>query len=311
MDLHWGWLIVIYLFLGGLGAGAYLTSFSANKGWLGNSPALQRVGYFISAPIVALGTALLVFDLGQGLRKPWLLIGLLRNINSVMTWGVYILASFIVVGLVVAYFTLKKKQAPNILVHIGALLALGTCAYTGLLLAVVKNIPFWNNYLMPVLFVFSALSTGLSITVLVSHLIDKKLHTDELAVTKLHFGLIGGEVVVLAIFLATVLSSSKGQVVVASANELISGSLAIPFWGLLIGLGLMIPIVVFILSLRKLALTTKVSVSNGMDSVSVLKKETGLTKLLLLADVLVIVGGFPLRYVIIYAAMPIWNGLLS
>jgi len=29
---HWGWLIAIYLFLGGLGAGAYLTSFAAEKG---------------------------------------------------------------------------------------------------------------------------------------------------------------------------------------------------------------------------------------------------------------------------------------
>ena len=41
MEQHWGWLIVIYLFLGGLGAGAYLTSFAASKGYLGNAPALR------------------------------------------------------------------------------------------------------------------------------------------------------------------------------------------------------------------------------------------------------------------------------
>lgn len=69
MEQPWRWLIVIYLFLGGLGAGAYLTSFAAGKGWIGNSPALQRAGYFIATPIVALGTILLVFDLGQGLKK--------------------------------------------------------------------------------------------------------------------------------------------------------------------------------------------------------------------------------------------------
>ncbi|MBC2724152.1 MAG: polysulfide reductase NrfD, partial [Desulfosporosinus sp.] len=34
---HWGWLIAIYLFLGGLGAGAYLTSFAAEKGLLGKT----------------------------------------------------------------------------------------------------------------------------------------------------------------------------------------------------------------------------------------------------------------------------------
>jgi len=68
---HWHWLIVIYLFLGGLGAGAYLTSFAAEKGWLGSNSHLKRVGYLIAAPIVAIGTILLVFDLGQGLHKPY------------------------------------------------------------------------------------------------------------------------------------------------------------------------------------------------------------------------------------------------
>ncbi|WP_366123908.1 NrfD/PsrC family molybdoenzyme membrane anchor subunit, partial [uncultured Campylobacter sp.] len=32
----WGWLIVIYLFLGGLGAGAFLCSALAYKGFLGS-----------------------------------------------------------------------------------------------------------------------------------------------------------------------------------------------------------------------------------------------------------------------------------
>jgi len=163
MHLHWGWLIVIYLFLGGLGAGAYITSYAARRGWLGNSPALQRAGYYMAAPIVAFGTLLLVFDLGQGLRKPWLLIGLLRNFtSSVMTWGVYILALFICVGLLIAVLVFLKKDLPKVLEHIGAVLALATCAYTGLLVAVVEAIPFWNTYFMPLLFVASALSTGLS-----------------------------------------------------------------------------------------------------------------------------------------------------
>lgn len=317
MQLHWGWFIVIYLFLGGLGAGAYLTSFAAGKGWLGNSPALQRVGYFISGPIVAFGTLLLVFDLGQGLKKPWLLIGLIMNPRSVMTWGVYILAIFIVVALGVAYFALKKKEAPKILVSIGAVLALATCAYTGLLVAVVKAVPFWNSYLMPVLFVVSALSTGLSITVLLAHIIEKGLKTDEQKITKTHLWLVGTEIILLAILLALMASGTNGAVAATSASMLISGSLAIAFWVILVVLGLVGPLLVSIYGLKKLA-PVQARRALQPDSASAVREGAadhegahGVTNLLLLGDATVVLGGFVLRYVVIFAAIPIWNGILN
>lgn len=317
MQLHWGWFIVIYLFLGGLGAGAYLTSFAAGKGWLGNSPALQRVGYFISGPIVAFGTLLLVFDLGQGLKKPWLLIGLIMNPRSVMTWGVYILAIFIVVALGVAYFALKKKEAPKILVSIGAVLALATCAYTGLLVAVVKAVPFWNSYLMPVLFVVSALSTGLSITVLSAHIIEKGLKTDEQKITKTHLWLVGTEIILLAILLALMASGTNGAVAATSASMLISGSLAIAFWVILVVLGLVGPLLVSIYGLKKLA-PVQARRALQPDSASAVREGAaahegahGVTNLLLLGDATVVLGGFVLRYVVIFAAIPIWNGILN
>lgn len=317
MHLHWGWLIVIYLFLGGLGAGAYLTSFAAGKGWLGHSPALERAGYFIAAPVVAFGTLLLVFDLGQGLKKPWLLIGLLSNPRSVMTWGVYILATFILVGLGVAYFALKKKEAPKALITLGAVLALATGAYTGLLVAVVKAVPVWNTFVMPVLFVVSALSTGLSITTLVGHILEKGLHADEKKTTKVHLGLVGAEMVLIAVFLGLMLSGTNGPVGIASANQLVSGALAIPFWGILIGVGLVFPLLVFIFGLMKLAQGGRavqpelVPASAEMEGAATLEGSQGVTNLLLLSDAAVVVGGFVLRYVVIFAAIPIWNGILN
>ena len=316
MHQHWGWLIVIYLFLGGLGAGAYLTSYAAGKGWLGNSPALQRAGYFVAAPVVAFGTLLLVFDLGQGLKKPWLLIGLLMNPRSVMTWGVYILATFILVGLIVAFFALKKKQASKVLVNLGAILALATGAYTGLLVAVVKAIPFWNTYLMPVLFVVSALSTGLSITTLVAHFLEKGQKTDEQKVTKMHLGLVAVELVILAGFVGMMLSGSSGVVGIESAKMLTSGSLKIPFWGILIGLGLVVPLGVFGYGLTKLAPAKGkralqpelVPAVSEMEGAAALEGSHGVTSALLVSDALVVIGGFVLRYVVIFAALPIWNG---
>lgn len=321
MEQHWGWLIVIYLFFGGLGAGAYLSSYAAQNGWLGKSPALQRTGFFIAAPVVAVGTVLLVLDLGQGLKKPWLLIGLLSNFRSVMTWGVYILALFILVGFTVAYFALQKKDIPKSLLHFGAILALATGTYTGLLIAVVKAVPFWNTYVMPVLFVVSALSTGLSLTAIVAHTVEKGMNTDEHKVTKIHLGLLAAEIVVLAIFLGSMLSGSNGTVGVASANMVISGSLAVPFWVVLVGLGIGIPFIVFILGLKKLSPTKKISpLSAGLhpesapaarEGAAALAEPHGLKKVLILSDAGVIIGGFALRYVIVFASFPIWDGILK
>ncbi|WP_018306806.1 NrfD/PsrC family molybdoenzyme membrane anchor subunit [Desulfitobacterium hafniense] len=312
MHLHWQWLIVIYLFLGGLGAGAYLTSYAAGRGWLGNSPALKRAGYFIAAPIVAFGTVLLVFDLGQGLKKPWLLIGLLSNFSSVMTWGVYILALFICVGLVVAFFVWKKKAIPGALEHLGALLAFSTCAYTGLLVAVVEAIPFWNTYVMPVLFVVSAISTGLSITVLVGNIIDKGVHADEYKISKLHFCLVSVEIILVAFIFSV--ANAGGGVKAASAAQAISGGLALWFWLFLVVLGLVVPLLISAFAVRKLGRSAHTGhalhAAAGSGNTVALEQGQGLANVLLLSDALVVLGGFVLRYVVIFAALPIWNGTL-
>ncbi|AHF07211.1 NrfD/PsrC family molybdoenzyme membrane anchor subunit [Desulfitobacterium metallireducens] len=319
MEEIWGWLIVIYLFMGGLGAGAFLTSFAAGRGWIGNSPALQRIGYFISGPIVALGTILLVFDLGQGLKKPWLLIGLLANPRSVMTWGVYILACFIVVALVVGFLTWKKKVVPKGFIYAGAFLALATGTYTGLLVAVITAVPFWNTYLMPVLFVVSALSTGMSITSILSYVLEKGQKTDERRICKIHIGLVGAEVVLLLAIFATMLSGRHGAVGIESAKMILAGSLALPFWILLVGVGLVIPLAVFMMNYKKLSkFKVKVPVKFEVATASSQAEHSGAhveeidcSRSLLTVDTGVIIGGFILRFVVIFAALPLWNGVLK
>ena len=311
MEQHWGWLIVIYLFLGGLGAGSYLTSFAASKGYLGNAPALRRVGYLVAAPIVAIGTALLVFDLGQGLKRPWLLIGLLANPKSVMTWGVYILSGFIAVGLVVAFLTWKKKEIPNVLASIGALLAISTGAYTGLLISVIKEIPIWNTFLMPVLFVISALSTGLSLTVLLGHLLEKNSESNEKYVCKVHLILVLAEVAVLAIFLGLMISGANGAVAAKSANMIVSGSLALPFWAILVGAGLAFPLVAQSVRMTQLSKAHMLVPTAAFAEQAATGHAHSASVSVLASDFCVILGGFVLRYVVILAAIPIWNGTLG
>ncbi len=296
MEMHWHWLIVIYLFLGGLGAGAYLTSFAAEQGWLGAQSSLKRAGYYLAGPIVSIGTALLVFDLGQGLYKPWLLIRLLFNFTSVMTWGVYILSVFIFVALLKAFFVFKNRNVPPLITWAGAFLALATGTYTGLLLWAVKAIPFWSTSIMPVLFVVSALSTGLSATALLAPMIEKGRMTEGRE-GEAHLLLIAAELIIAAIFLGIMLTGVKGPVGTASAAMLVSGTYALVFWGFFIGLGLIFPLVVYTLKYLK---KRKKPHTHGHSEHSYLH---------LASDVSVLIGGFALRAMIIFAALPIWDGI--
>lgn len=311
MEMHWHWLIVIYLFLGGLGAGAYLTSFAAEKGWLGRNSSLSRMGYFIAAPVVAFGTVLLVFDLGQGLTKPWLLIRLLANFSSVMTWGVYILSAFIMVGFLKAYFAYKNKTAPDALTWAGAILALATGAYTGLLLSVVEAVPFWSTAIMPILFVTSALSTGLSATSLLAPWLEKG-NFQEGREGEAHILLVGAELIIVAIFFGLMISGVYGPIGKESASLVVSGAYSIVFWGYFIGLGLLFPLVVFTLQY----LRSKQSVKQLVVEPSIAARESAATAekghhsyLTIVTDVSVVIGGFALRALIILAALPIWDGV--
>lgn len=291
MEMHWHWLIVIYLFLGGLGAGAYLTSFAAEKGWLGHNSSLSRAGYYIAAPVVAFGTVLLVFDLGQGLYKPWLLIRLLFNLSSVMTWGVYILSAFIFIAFLKAGLVYMNKKAPAMIDWAGAVLALATGTYTGLLIWAVAAIPLWSTIIMPVLFVVSALSTGLSATALLAPVIEKGKITEGRE-GEAHLLLIAAELIIVAVFMGIMLSGVKGQAGIDSAMQAVSGSYAFLFWVAFMGLGLVFPLVIYTLQyLQK----KKVNASKGQHPY-----------LHIATDLSVLVGGFALRTVIISAALPIW-----
>lgn len=290
MEMHWHWMIVIYLFLGGLGAGAYLTSFAAERGWLGANSNLSRVGYYIAAPIVAIGTILLVFDLGQGLTKPLLLIRLLFNTNSVMTWGVYILALFILVGLIKGFCVMRRISAPKIITWAGAVLALATGTYTGMLLAVIGAVPFWNTWIMPVLFVLSALSTGLSLTSLLAPLVEKRKSGDQRE-GLFHLVLMVLEIIVVAVFITLMASGAQGTAGQESVFFLVNGVYALVFWGYFIALGLLFPLVVFLIQhLRK-------------------RQQAQHSYLIKVTDIAVLVGGFTLRALIIFAALPIWDGI--
>lgn len=194
----WGFLIVLYLFLGGLGAGCLALSGLA---WLSRRAELERVGRVgaLIAPLpVAFGSLLLIFDLGS----PWRFWRLFAHFNPVspMSIGSWLLLLFTAVAAVWAALQLpaawidsvqrrlgrrgawlaplrRRNASPAANARVrdavalaGVLLGLGVGIYTGVLLGAIPARPFWNTPIVAQLFLFSAFSTATALLALAAPL---------------------------------------------------------------------------------------------------------------------------------------------
>src|SRR5512142_2539447 len=132
----WGPLIAWYLFLAGMGAGAYMVAWGASV--LGSKyNALVKPGVLLAAPLVAIGSGLLLLDLGNPLR---FYLGFLRPQSSMISVGVFIITVFILLGLLhiaALLWPRRIRLSANVLgwlSGVNAVFALATAVYTGLLL---------------------------------------------------------------------------------------------------------------------------------------------------------------------------------
>ena len=105
----WGSIIAWYLFLAGLGAGAFATS--AFLGWRHpEATSMRKVGHVIAPVVVAVGLVLLMVDAEAGLHNPLRFFYLLSNFGSVMTWGVVFLSLFMVVAIAALVLDILSRR---------------------------------------------------------------------------------------------------------------------------------------------------------------------------------------------------------
>lgn len=316
MQTSWGWLPIIYLFLGGLGAGAFLIA--AIMEWTGEQYKrefcpIALVGSTISGPALLLGVLLLVFELGAGLREPWRIPYLLTNFRSVMTWGVWILSIFLPLCFLYGFLELMEvyprfwsglfvrrlpplgrlplRRIKHWVTGIGALFAVGTAVYTGLLLATVgPAIPFWSVPIapglaipmLPFLFLVSAVSTGMGLTIDLAATLSMRSVEQQLEnLPAIHLVLIGVESMLIGAMLLVALS--LGGQAAQSARYVLIGPLSVVFW-----LGVVVPGLLYPLVVHAYAIGAGYhSVISGMGS-----------------GIGILVGGLFLRYIIVAGGAP-------
>ena len=169
---EWEWPIAVYLFMAGMGAGAFAVGLLTD--WILH-PDIPSKGMLLWGPmLVVMGAPFLILDLGKKLRfinasfNPW---------TSWAARGFVILSSLMVSGMIAFALALLPDILPSFNVRvpiwmaegntvstlfqtIALVLSFGTAAYTGVFLKSVKYVSLWNSWLLPLLFLVSALSTG-------------------------------------------------------------------------------------------------------------------------------------------------------
>jgi formate-dependent nitrite reductase membrane component NrfD len=252
---EWKEIIAIYLYLAGMGAGSYIIGAIINW-FIDPSRLIPIFGFRVDVAkaallwgpiLVAIGAPFLILDLG--IKKRFLYAAL----NPRTSWvarGFLILSIFIVFGLVLLAKSVlpfewlyPKSSFWYIAEVITIAIAIATALYTGILLKATKSIPLWNTYLLPLLFLVSALSTG-SMAIILSTLGTGLLSLDAAAL-KILMGAEQVLVVIEGIVLFLYLSrrykaSEQGK---DSVRLLLFGEKKLLFWGGIVLLGFIFPVV--------------------------------------------------------------------
>jgi formate-dependent nitrite reductase membrane component NrfD len=304
---EWGILIVNYLFLGGLSAGIFFVSALATYLRQQDETAYARIARYgaMMAPWpVSLGSVLLIFDLGNWNRFYKLFLHF--RWHSPMSIGSWLLVLFTLVTLVYFWAWLPEARRGSIVAGLrlptrvnrdlsgwrgmlaaaGFPLSIGVAIYTGVLLGAVQARPFWNTNLVAQMFLFSAFSTGCAALILAlsstRKLLDatqlRFLYTLDICLITLEF------FIVLPYILHGELSI---QAVKSSLELILGGPYTVAFWLLFAGIGLLAPLVLEVWEVAP-ALASGTPLHHN-------RRLAGLTA------VLVIFGGYLLRYIFVYA----------
>lgn len=264
----WGWQPALYLFLGGVGAGAFI---AAAILYLVDSEKNKKTALISSILAIAclgFGLLLLLTELTSPLRA-MLLWQSFSNFGSWMCLGAWLLILAVVVFALNAAFLFGKpfkmeaeKQAglAKITSGVGIVAGLGVAIYTGVLLMTAPGIPFWNTPLLPCLFTVSALDTGLAAVMIVMMLTrkDEQAHASIRVMELVVVALVVIEALVLGNFMgqaldggnfaSSIATDTSVLAAAASAERLMFGDLSGAFWGLFVGLGLVVPLVAAVAS---------------------------------------------------------------
>jgi formate-dependent nitrite reductase membrane component NrfD len=277
---NWGWWIVLYFFTGGVTGGVYFAA-----AWLDlfgdqSDRAAVRLGHMIAFPLIIVCSLFLIVDLGQPLRFWHMLFESERfptplfKPYSAMSLGSAILFVFGTVSFLSFVDAVLGKgrwwHAPGnpigkVMSVVGAIAGLALAGYTGVLLNA-SNEPVWGNSAwISALFVFSGISTGIAALLLLAGRFSPTT-VEKLSEADNYMMLF--ELITLVVFLVSL--GAVGSVFIFRTPTVV-------LFAIVVIVGLLVP----------LAIHWRPRLAGGVRAAAVL------------ASVLVLIGGFVLRWAVL------------
>ena len=289
--LHiWTWEVAMYLFLGGLTAGIMVFAAIMTLLRKDEEAPFAATKLALLAPIVlSLGMTTLFLDLEHKLFVFRFYTAF--QVLSPMSWGAWILIVIYPVSILQILSTLRAGypqaspyvdrfaigkwlldwseayRRPVAMAAIPFGIALGI--YTGILLSAFSARPFWNSGVLGPLFLVSGLSTAAALVALVA-----RKHSEKVLFARIDLTLIAAELALVALFIINLASGTEQQLL--ALDSIMSGPYTLVFWVLFVGVGLLIPLLLELLEIRGFV-----------------------RRVAIVAPVLVLLGGYVLRQVMI------------
>jgi protein NrfD len=286
--LHvWGWEVPIYLFLGGLSAGLLII---ASINLLTKKDALDsktvRLASLLSPLVLSLGMVFLFLDLANKLNVWRFYTAFVPA--SPMSWGSWILVIFMPFSFAQALILYKEysEKIPVIggligkfenklylIAKVNVFLGVAVGAYTGILLSSLFARPLWNNSALGLVFLISGLSAAAALLLIIAPEKEKHLYS------KYDFTFIVVEVFAIALLILGALNGTNNTS--EAMMYLITGPYATLFWGVTIGLGVVVPLIF-----------------EGFEVI-------GKIRYLPIIPILVLIGSLSLRFIMVYAGQEV------
>lgn len=167
-----GMNIAIYFYLTGLSAGSFILSTLAYGFGMDQYKPLGRVGVVLATVLLIVAPFFLLIHIGIPYRAWHLFVYL--NFESPITWGSFLLILYPINCIIYGYFMFKENlKLTRIFGLIGIPLAISVHGYTGFILAFGKARALWNTAIMPILFLVSAIVSGIALMILVCAIKDR------------------------------------------------------------------------------------------------------------------------------------------
>ena len=261
--IPWGLGVAGYAYLMGISAGSFLMAATAYVFEIKSLEKIRRLGLVTAISTAIPGMILVFLDIGHPFRV--FISAIHLNIGSVMGWMFILYPLYLIILILMLRQTSDNNKDVKKLAVAGIIVAIAFEIGGGALYGVVGARPFWNAGILPIMFLTSALLSGIACVTFAAYI----LHPEEFGnnVRTLRNSIL----VLIAIYglleFSDILSIyySKIPADIASVNLLLFGPFAWVFWGFFLMGTIFIPAILLLFNKKE---TWALSIASGMVAIS-------------------------------------------